>query len=317
MPPAARKRRLSDAAYRASGSIRKRFRHRSPSPLPNEVQEQELSDLELSPLEIPVSSAPATPQFDGDDDNTPIPPLNLSPVPSIVPVTPSRAQPNQNPETPMSLILNSPLQLRGRPRIRRPHHNPLADSDLRMSPIRWEDRQVGMEMKRAAAEASQELDAKALEREETDRAQKLFHSITSSRDNGGFGFRSMNHFADRLFGTGSLPQMKANVTRWCKGQGSDLASAIFNRSPDAFQKFLGSSQFRALLQKEGEAIQKLLSRSPRVSMRELLAEFSMTDLSRDVKEAAPILWEVLTSISSREGKSQHDENLVCSITGYD
>ncbi|KAJ3963651.1 hypothetical protein EV361DRAFT_813156, partial [Lentinula raphanica] len=168
-------------------------------------------------------------------------------------------------------------------------------------------------MKRAAAEASQELDAKALEREETDRAQKLFHSITSSRDNGGFGFRSMNHFADRLFGTGSLPQMKANITRWCKGQGSDFASAIFNRSPDAFQKFLGSSQFRALLQKEGEAIQKLLSRSPRVSMRELLAEFSMTDLSRNVKEAAPILWEVLTSISSREGKSQHDENLIFTV----
>ncbi|KAJ3964302.1 hypothetical protein EV361DRAFT_812284 [Lentinula raphanica] len=104
--------------------------------------------------------------------------------------------------------------------------------------------------------------------------------------------------------------MKANITRWCKGQGSEFASAIFERSPDAFQDFLVSSNFGTLLQKEGEAIQKLLSRPPRMSMWELLAGFSMEYLSRDLQEAAPVLWRILTSISSREGKPQHNKEIV-------
>ncbi|KAJ3824952.1 hypothetical protein F5880DRAFT_1457818, partial [Lentinula raphanica] len=232
MPPPARKRRLSDVSYRPSGSIRKKLRQKSPSPFPDHDPQPEPDMAELSPLEIPVSSAPASPQFDGDDDNSPVPALDLSPLPNIIPATPSRARTSSHPETPMSIILNSPMHLRGRPRIRRSHHNPLADSDIRMSPINWENRQVGLQMKQAAVEASQELITKRLEREESDEAHQIFQAITTPRDQGGYGFRSMKHFTDRLFGTGNVTQMKANITRWCKGQGSEFASAIFERSPD-------------------------------------------------------------------------------------
>ncbi|KAE9403716.1 hypothetical protein BT96DRAFT_797932, partial [Gymnopus androsaceus JB14] len=64
------------------------------------------------------------------------------------------------------------------------------------------------------------------------------------------------------------------------------------------------------LRKEGEAIQKLLSRPSKMSMRDLLASFSMQDLSRDLMTVAPTLWGVLTSVSSQR-KSRREKELVC------
>ncbi|KAH7869373.1 uncharacterized protein C8R40DRAFT_1241159 [Lentinula edodes] len=204
MPPPSRKRRLSDIAYKPSGSVRKRLRRNIPSPPPNLVapssQEDINSDSDVSPLEIPVSSAPASPRFDHDGDNVPLSPLDLQPY-IVPPVTPTHAKSRNQLQTPMTVLLSSPAQLYGRPRIRRSHHNPLANSELRASPIQWEDKQAEIRMKRAATEAVQDLNTKQLEREEVNKAHHLFNSITQPKEEGGLGFRSMKHFADRLFGT--------------------------------------------------------------------------------------------------------------------
>ncbi|KAF9067031.1 hypothetical protein BDP27DRAFT_1226532, partial [Rhodocollybia butyracea] len=87
--------------------------------------------------------------------------------------------------------------------------------------------------------------------------------------------------------------MKANISRWCRDHGSNFASQIFDRSADAFDDFLQSSLFTEKLRKEGEAIQKLLSRPSTMTMNELLKSFSMQELEKDLHAAAPTLWGFL------------------------
>ncbi|KAF9047214.1 hypothetical protein BDP27DRAFT_1243495, partial [Rhodocollybia butyracea] len=106
--------------------------------------------------------------------------------------------------------------------------------------------------------------------------------------------------------------MKANISRWCRDHGSNFASQIFDRSADAFDDFLQSSLFTEKLRKEGEAIQKLLSRPSTMTMNELLKSFSMQELEKDLHAAAPTLWGILTSVSTREGpgSSRRSKELV-------
>ncbi|KAF9073235.1 hypothetical protein BDP27DRAFT_1360438 [Rhodocollybia butyracea] len=186
--PFTKKRRLSDAGYRASGSVRKKLRHRSPSPLPIPATSSPAgtdrgnnSDSDTPTLDIPISSAPASPQFDNDDPDTPIPLLNLQPLPDITPTTPRHAQvsPGQ-PTTPMSVLLNTPAHLRGRPRVRRAHHNPLANADL-YAPIQWEDRQAELEMRKATAHASQAFNTNLEARQEATEAQDIFRAVIRHR----------------------------------------------------------------------------------------------------------------------------------------
>jgi len=172
-------------------------------------------------------------------------------------------------------------------------------------------------MRRETAEKSEEF--KAIQeqriRQEVDEAQQLFRSITKPKAEGGFGFHSMKHFAECLFGNGTDAQMKANITRWCNNHGSDFASNIFEHSTPAFTDFLSNSTFSEKLRKEGEAIQKLLSRPSKMSMRDLLASFSMQDLSQDLMTVAPTLWGVLTSVSSQR-KSRREKELVCFLLQF-
>ncbi|KAF9074631.1 hypothetical protein BDP27DRAFT_1316574 [Rhodocollybia butyracea] len=167
MPRASKKRRFSDADYRPSGSVRKKLRQRSPSPPPNLATSSSVgtnrgadTDLYAPVLDMPISSAPASPHFDNDEPDTPIPLLNLQPLPDITPATPRHAQvsPGQ-PQTPMSVLLSTPTHLRGRPRVRRAHRNPLANTitDLSHAPIQWEDRQAEIQRLKAATKGSQEL----------------------------------------------------------------------------------------------------------------------------------------------------------------
>lgn len=169
MPFVPRKRRLSDAGYRPSGSVRKKLRHISPSSRPNRVpsSSQTFFDMDIDAgsetdryaLEMPVSSAPASPKFDDDNDNIPSSPINLEPLPEIIPATPKRASNNTpKPQTPLSVLIGSPAHLRGRPRIRRSRRNPLADSELRSAPIQWPNQAVMSEMRRETAEKLEEFE---------------------------------------------------------------------------------------------------------------------------------------------------------------
>ncbi|KAE9388612.1 hypothetical protein BT96DRAFT_1073185 [Gymnopus androsaceus JB14] len=128
----------------------------------------------------------------------------------------------------------------------------------------------------------QEEKAKAAKQEKINAAHSLFRQISKPKSQGGFGFKGINN-----------PQIKANVTCWCQDSGAELASQIFKRAPSAFEDFVFSdseSMFTEKLRKEGEAIQKLLTRPQNMSMNELLASFSMDQLGKDLQECAPILW---------------------------
>ncbi|THU97465.1 hypothetical protein K435DRAFT_662703, partial [Dendrothele bispora CBS 962.96] len=104
--------------------------------------------------------------------------------------------------------------------------------------------------------------------------------------------------------------MKANITHWCREQGAELSSKVFERSPKAFEDFINSPHFGEKIQREGKAIQKLLTRPPNTRVNDLLDSFSLERLAEDLKKVAKTIWDVLTSVSSRDGGSRRNKELV-------
>ena len=329
MPPLSRKRRASDAAFVPSGSVRKKLKQ-DPPPPPPRTQHASTSQVKLddedpqsdSDLEAPIpnSSLPASPVFYNENEDTDIPPFNLNPSPKITspiqtnfPKTPSRTHTRTLPETPLSVLQTSPVGRRGRVRVKRPHRNPLGDSELRIPAASWVDQGAGKQMAQSVAARLAESEQRKKQDHAT-KAQNIFRHITKPEDEGGFGFAEMKDFVEGLFGTGDSAQMKANISRWCRDHGADFATHIFEHSDSAFEDFLSRPIYTDRLRKEGEAIQKLLTRPAKMTMNELLESFSMQELSQDLHNAAPTLWGILTSVCSRESQSRRNKELVCYFT---
>ncbi|KAK7462875.1 hypothetical protein VKT23_007454 [Stygiomarasmius scandens] len=312
------KRRNSDTGYKPPESVKKKLKIIHPPIEPEseeEVQETSIlpnfdEEFEASP-EVPNSSLPGSPRFEDDE---PLPSVAISPL--LIPTTPHR-QAGPSAVADSSPLAPSPAVLRGRPRVNRPHRNPRGGMELHQQ-AEWEDKLQEAQMRQAVEESAAQLAAKVQEREdrearemsEVDDAHEVFRLITRPKSEGGFGFLNMKQFYERLFGTGSSRQMKANITRWCKEQGADLSSRIFERAPKAFEDFMQSSHFGDRIRKEGEAIQKLLTRPPNTKINDLLDEFSVQKLAEDLQRVAPTMWGVLTSVSSREGESRRNKELV-------
>ncbi|THU79910.1 hypothetical protein K435DRAFT_696822 [Dendrothele bispora CBS 962.96] len=71
-----------------------------------------------------------------------------------------------------------------------------------------------------------------------------------------------------------------------------------------------SPHFGDRIQKEGDAIRKLLTRPSKTKINDLLNNFSVRELAADLQKVAPTMWGVLTSVSLREGKSRRNKELV-------
>ncbi|KAE9403204.1 hypothetical protein BT96DRAFT_973819 [Gymnopus androsaceus JB14] len=243
MPPPPRKRRHSDADYKPSGSIRKSLK---------KLRKKPLSPLPQIPCKTAIEGFEADSELDDDFSSTrqrPSPaPLDLEPPPEIIPTTPQRNQDAASrPESLMSVLQDSPAQLRGRPRVRRRRRNPPGSTETLVR----KDKQDEEKMQRDLATSSAAFDAKMqtrldqqeVARDKADKAQNLLCRITMSEDEGGLGFKSKKEFIELLFSTGYNPEIEASITRWCKEDGAYLASCIFERAPEAFGEFLSKSMF--------------------------------------------------------------------------
>ncbi|KAJ7728485.1 hypothetical protein B0H16DRAFT_1330899 [Mycena metata] len=155
----------------------------------------------------------------------------------------------------------------------------------------------GRERVLAAAKAAKEAaERKAkLEAEETRRAQSFVKRVTDSEANGGFNFKSLDHFFTALWRTGSGgdQQMSRVISKYVKDHGVAHATNMFRRSQEAKEEFI-SQEMAEIFEREGRAIQALLTRDG-TSITELLKDFSMEYLAAEIEANAPHLWAALAN----------------------
>ncbi|KAJ6631959.1 hypothetical protein B0H10DRAFT_1901500 [Mycena sp. CBHHK59/15] len=140
-------------------------------------------------------------------------------------------------------------------------------------------------------------------------------------EEGGAGFSSVMDFFQTLMLPGGEAQASANLTRFFKKQGKEIIEAIIDRVPAVGQEFLDQKfdeKLEKVLQKEGQAIQELLTRGRTTSIMELLDEFSMEQLGDQLEAEAPTLWRILERAASpdtatrreRQGEARREKRLV-------
>jgi hypothetical protein len=92
---------------------------------------------------------------------------------------------------------------------------------------------------------------------------------------------------------------------------------MFARSESAKEDYI-STELVEIYQREGRAIQEILTRSSTTTVMELLKQFSMDQLAAELEEAAPWLWRALVVVSEpdkntraeRAGESRKHKGLV-------
>ncbi|KAJ7779456.1 hypothetical protein DFH07DRAFT_730227, partial [Mycena maculata] len=117
-----------------------------------------------------------------------------------------------------------------------------------------------------------------------------------------------------LFETITAPggdaQASANVTRFLKSHGKQIVDTVFDRVPAIGQQCFDErfdKQLERVLQKEGKAIQELLTREQGTSVLELLEEFSMEQLGDELQEVAPTLWRILETTAIPDKTTRREE----------
>ncbi|KAK7019707.1 hypothetical protein VNI00_017984 [Paramarasmius palmivorus] len=235
--------------------------------------------------------------------------------------------------SPLSILNPSPIKTQGgRPRVKKAHRNPRGIMEVKKTQ-EWQDKKHAEEALRAAEEAdrkmkaAEELKAKkdaekearreAKLKEDTNLAHQVLRRITASRDEEGFGFDSLIHFFESaldLEGRGDDSQSRATMSRFLQGQAANLASLIFQRAPDdQLDVFLQGAEVRKKLEKEGQAIQELLSRKQGTKIHDLLDEFNLEALEKDLRRDAPLMWSILTDVSGEDGSRRKKELVLTTI----
>ncbi|KAJ7677231.1 hypothetical protein B0H17DRAFT_945187, partial [Mycena rosella] len=107
-----------------------------------------------------------------------------------------------------------------------------------------------------------------------------------------------------------------NLTRLFKRHGKDVIQAIVDRVPAVGEEFIDQEfdgKLDKVLQAEGAAIQKLLSRDWTVDVMTLLQEFSMEELAQQLIEVAPTLWRILETVSTASASTRRKSQVFTSI----
>ncbi|KAJ7780590.1 hypothetical protein DFH07DRAFT_865154 [Mycena maculata] len=195
----------------------------------------------------------------------------------------------------------------GRPRVKQPQrHSRVFNSNLtsaRREEIksstraRTEANTAATRRKKreeSAARKLEEAEASALAEmtRKREKAEKLLAKITAAEEDGGEGFSSLMDLFETITAPGGDAQASANVTRFLKSHGKQIVDTVFDRVPAIGQQCFDErfdKQLERVLQKEGKAIQELLTREQGTSVLELLEEFSMEQLGDELQEVAPTL----------------------------
>ncbi|KAJ7448400.1 hypothetical protein FB451DRAFT_1053929 [Mycena latifolia] len=168
----------------------------------------------------------------------------------------------------------------------------------------------------AAQAAAEQLKIAAAEKKVQDtantiKAQRVIADLTKSTEDGGYNFKDLDEFFQGVFRVGGDQHISANITRYVHGHGADLVRGIFARSAPAKEEYI-SGELAEIYQREGRAIQDILTRSSTTTVMELLKVFSMAQLAAELEEAAPWLWKALVTLSEPEsaGEARRDKGLV-------
>ncbi|KAF7289742.1 hypothetical protein MIND_01347800 [Mycena indigotica] len=167
-----------------------------------------------------------------------------------------------------------------------------------------------------AVQASQEA-ARESEASETLKAHGVVKQILGDPEDGGFGFGSLKQFFDALWRPGGDRATSSLLSKYVEKHGADHARNMFRRSNQARDDYI-SEELAKILQKEGRAIQALLTREWTTSVTDLLQQFSMEDLTVQLEQVAPTLWETLGLVSTPDqstrrqssGDNRRDKSLV-------
>jgi hypothetical protein len=177
------------------------------------------------------------------------------------------------------------------------------------------DEQAADEQGAAYARAALDLENKRA------RAQAYLEKLTAPEDEGGAGFDTPMDWFETLMSSKGDAQAAANLTRFFKSNGAEIIDIIIDRVPAVGQELLDKKfdeKLESLLQAEGRAIQKLLTRGSSTSIMELLDRFSMEELGDELEIVAPTLWRILetTAAPSRstrrenQGEARREKRLV-------
>ncbi|KAK6966938.1 hypothetical protein R3P38DRAFT_3245105 [Favolaschia claudopus] len=149
--------------------------------------------------------------------------------------------------------------------------------------------------RKAAAEAAKAAAAEksAADAADTRRAQDVVRRIITPAAEGGFNFKNMDHFFDAMWRKGGDGEVSLLLTNHVKRHGVQHARAMFERSAQAKDKYI-SSEISEIYEREGRAIQTLLTRQSTTTVTELLEDFSMEELAAEIQEKAPNLWAALS-----------------------
>ncbi|THU87114.1 hypothetical protein K435DRAFT_682268 [Dendrothele bispora CBS 962.96] len=139
-----------------------------------------------------------------------------------------------------------------------------------------------------------------------DRALQAVEFLISSE---GFGFKNLTEFIDALDIEGGDNQTRAKLAKLHQLRGGRIVKGIFQNAPNVQKEI--TQEIIQDLAKEGQAIQRFLTRSSDTPISELLKTFSMENLGPKLQELAPVLWRMLREISGNPEKdSQRDADLV-------
>ncbi|KAK7018609.1 hypothetical protein R3P38DRAFT_3200988 [Favolaschia claudopus] len=148
---------------------------------------------------------------------------------------------------------------------------------------------------RRAKEAAEQQVAR--DAAKTIRAQQILDLITAPEDEGGFNFESLSEFFDAVWRPGGDGIISSKITKYIQSHGAQHAAAMFKRSKEARTEYL-SDAFAEIFQREGRAIQAILTRDSTTTVTDLLKDFSMDQLAEELEAAAPTFDET----SSGRGK---------------
>ncbi|KAJ7677233.1 hypothetical protein B0H17DRAFT_1139740 [Mycena rosella] len=318
MPPKRKKTADSedDTNYRAP-SVSKRARQK---------QKQRETSFQAIDTFFQTSSAPTSPRIDAQstpqDDRRDLPPLpalfsqmlagGSTPGPSTQPrplQTPQKQirratseSPGQFPSPATSTVFASPEKPQGgHPRTSKANRNPRKSREIsnaerkamratakeqsRARDLARKKERTCVEAERRRIEA--EVQAKDEKMRKRTEAYEIFSNLTKLKEKGG------------------------------AGHGKDVIQAIVDRVPAVGEEFIDQEfdgKLDKVLQAEGAAIQKLLSRDWTVDVMTLLQEFSMEELAQQLIEVAPTLWRILETVSTASASTRRKSQVEASVS---
>ncbi|KAJ7730237.1 hypothetical protein DFH07DRAFT_756359 [Mycena maculata] len=113
---------------------------------------------------------------------------------------------------------------------------------------------------------------------------------------------ALSFFFDALWRKGGDAVISSQITKYVQRHGAEHARGMFRRSREVKEEFV-LEELAEIFQREGRAIQALLTWDARITVTELLKEFSMEQLAADIEAAAPHLWSALAVLCVEFGPS--------------